>query len=106
MIFEKFIERYADLEVSEDKIDEEVMGLNIDVLVKTIYVYEKDFDSEPVFVLYNVNEHLLQENAKKRKMEGDELYIVGNVYSTLAHRTVIGEKELRKMIKSGKYIEK
>ena len=54
---------------------------------QSLFVYEKDNDCEPVFILY--------------RSENIGFWIVGNIYSNLIHRKEYSEDELKAAVKKG-----
>lgn len=98
MRFTTFLSKHFDIE--EDMLETDFSeGKHI----KAIFVFNKGEDMEPEFILYNVTELDDPENALARRMAGNELYRIGNISSKLEHGSVVGEKELRDLIKKKQY---
>lgn len=96
MHLETYLKKYFDIEVEMVKTD-----FSNEKDIKSICVYEKGEDAEPAFVLYDVDLLLDEEGHFERRANMENTLRIGNIYSKLNHGSLIKEKELRKLIKSG-----
>ena len=98
MKFTTFLKKHFDIKfvpeyfVKPDSSSDD-NGKNVD----SIFVFEKDNDCEPVFILHET--WWITDDTKEKK------WVLGNIYSTLEHNKEYSEKELINIIKKGNFIK-
>ncbi|MHA6187824.1 cobalamin biosynthesis protein CbiX [Escherichia coli] len=97
MHFTTFLKKHFDIEFEQEYFIKPNSTDDDGKNVYAIFIFEKNNDCEPVFILHETW-WITDTNEQKR-------WIVGNVYSTLEHGKEYSEKELINIIKSGSFIK-